>query len=323
MRLDKAKYLELYRTMLRIRLAERRVSDIYPTDKIQSPIHLSIGQEAVAAGLCAALKPSDHLHGTYRGHAAFIAKGGEMRKLFAEFYGKDTGCTRGKGGSMHLTAPEVGLLSASAIVGSTIPVATGDALASKMQGRKWVVATIFGDGAIDEGVFFESVNFAVLKKLPILYVLENNNYAVHSRVADRHAQPQLHRIAQGLGLPGKRFDGSDVAVVYRAVSDAVGSLRRSGGPMLLEFMVYRWFEHVGHSMDFAEKYRRPGEQALAKKHDPLLLAERVLRSRYKVPAATFANMEREATAEIDDAVRFAEESPLPSTARLMSDLYAA
>jgi TPP-dependent pyruvate/acetoin dehydrogenase alpha subunit len=155
--------LELYRTMLRIRLAELRIVDIYPTDKIQSPVHLSIGQEAVAAGVCRALKSSDHVLGTYRGHAIYIAKGGDMNGMFAELYGKATGCAKGRGGSMHLVAPEAGLMGCSAIVGGTIPVAVGDALAAKMEGRGRVAAVFFGDGALDEGVFFESANFAVLK----------------------------------------------------------------------------------------------------------------------------------------------------------------
>ncbi len=321
-RLDASTGRDLYRVMLKIRLAEQRIASLYPSDKIQSPVHLSIGQEAVSAGVCRALRATDHVYGTYRGHGLFISKGGDLKAMFAELYGKDTGCARGKGGSMHLVAPQIGLMGCSAVVASTIPVATGDALASTMQGRPRVVAAVFGDGGVDEGVFFESVNFAVLKSLPIIYVCENNGLAVHSTVSDRHRRTELFRISEGLGLPGQRYDGNDVGVVYTTMADAVERVRQGGGPVLLEYMTYRWYEHVGPGTDYHETYRDPQEAARALSHDPLERARAMLAARFGVTEAMVRQWEQETLREIDEAVAFAERSPFPSVDRLSEDLYA-
>lgn len=319
---DRALGLRLYETMLRIRLAEQRIIEIYPSDKIQSPVHLSIGQEAVSAGVSLALAEGDHLYGTYRGHGLFIARGAGLEKLYAELYGKDAGCTRGKGGSMHLFAPEVGLMGCSAIVGSMIPVAVGDALAAKTLGQKRVSAAVFGDGAVDEGVFFESVNFAALKKLPVLFVCENNKYAIHSKVADRHAQTRIARFGEGLGLKGKTLDGDDVFEVYKETRAAAESLRRGGAPVLLEFGTHRWHEHVGPGVDYRESYRLPGEETRAKRSDPLARAKAVLKKRWKVAEPELAAMETRLRAEVDAAVDFAEKAPFPAADRLDADTYA-
>lgn len=318
---ERAVSLELYRTMLRIRLAELRIVEIYPSDKIQSPVHLSIGQEAVAAGVCAALKRTDHVLGTYRGHALYIAKGGELPAMFAELYGKETGCAKGRGGSMHLVAPDAGLLGCSAIVGSTIPVAVGDALAARMEGRKRVSAVFFGDGALDEGVFFESANFAVLKNLPILFVCENNGYGIHSKVSDRRKQTRLCRAAEGLGLEGSRHDGDDADAVFAAASDAVAKILRGGPPRLLEFTTHRWHEHVGPGKDYAAAYRVPGEEARALKNDPVETSRRRLLKRFGVEPARLDLLRRRAELEIDRAVAFAEASPFPSPDTLLAEPY--
>ena len=313
--------LELYAVMLKIRFAEQRIISIYPTDKIQSPIHLCIGQEAVAAGVCRALRCSDRLYGTYRGHGIYIAKGGDLGRMFAELYGRDTGCARGKGGSMHLAAPEVGLVGCSAIVASLIPVATGDALAARMQGNDRVVCAFFGDGAVDEGVFFESVNFAVLKGLPIVYVCENNGYAVHSPVSDRHKQDKLYRLAEGLGLRGTRHDGNDAMAVFRAMSRAMESARRGGGPALLEYTTNRWYEHVGTDTDYNETYRNPADSSEATKNDPIKRAAARLKRRGL--GRELAAVETAVRDEIDRAVAFAEISPFRSLEPLHADLIEA
>lgn len=313
--------LALYRLMLKIRLAEERIVALYPSDKIQSPVHLSVGQEAVAAGVCLALAPDDHIHGTYRGHGVYIAKGGDLGRMFAELYGKDTGCARGKGGSMHLTAPEVGLVGCSAIVASLIPVATGDALAAQMQAGPRVVCSFFGDGAVDEGVFYESVNFAVLKGLPIVYVCENNGYAIHSRVPDRHKQTELFRLTEGLGLRGSRHDGNDARVVFKTMSRAVAAARRGKGPVLLEYMTNRWHEHVGPGTDFQEAYRHPKDRARAAQSDPLRIMEAVLKRRGQSRERLDA-LAAEIGREVDRAVAFAEKSPFPPLESLHAGLYA-
>jgi len=321
-RCDAATSIELYRSMLRIRLAEQRIVELYPSDKIQSPVHLSVGQEAIAAGVCRALLGSDHVYGTYRGHAYYLAKGGDMKRMFAELFGKDTGCARGKGGSMHLVDPDAGLMACSAIVASTIPVATGDAYASLRMASKRAVVSVFGDGAIDEGVFFESVNFAVLKKLPILYILENNWYAIHSKVPERRKQTELWRVAEGLGLEGERHDGNDAGAVYSVMSKAVAAIKKGAGPKLIEFTAYRWHEHVGPGVDFHEPYRRSNEQALAMKNDPLKLAKADLAKRCGVKDEMFAHWEAEARREVVEAVEFAEKSPFPTVERLYQDVFA-
>lgn len=319
--LDRETLEQLYRCMLKIRLTELRIAEIYPSDKIQSPVHLCIGQEAVSAGVCRALQKEDHLYGTYRSHGIFIAKGGELKKFFAELYAKDTGCSRGKGGSMHLVAPEVGLIGCSAVVSSTIPIATGDALASQMQGRPRVVVAFFGDGAIDEGVFFESVNFAALKKLPILFVCENNHYAIHSKVGDRHKQTEIYRYGLSLGMAGQRFDGNNVEEVYSSMRQAVQEVRAGGDPRLLEYMTYRWYEHVGPNQDHSELYRDALRLKIALTQDPLALAKQRLAESYGTNESTFAEWESAVRAEIEEAVDFAEKSPFPNSDQLLKDLY--
>lgn len=321
LKLEEEMLSDLYRVMLKIRLTEEKITAIYPSDKIQSPIHLSVGQEAVSAGVCQAMAKHDHLYGTYRSHGLFIAKGGDLKKMFAELYGKDTGSARGKGGSMHLAAPEWGLMGCSAIVASTIPVATGDALASKLQGRPRIVVSFFGDGAPDEGIFFESVNFAVLKKLPIIYVCENNHYAIHSKVSDRHVQTDLFRCADGLGLSGKRFEGNDVRIVYSVMKEAVEAVRKDGGPLLLEFMTYRWSEHVGPGMDHAEAYRDKEKLARALSNDPVENAKQVLERDFQVSEEIFHRWKRMVGEEIEEAVDFAEKSSFPQAEALYDDLF--
>jgi len=321
MRLEKEKLIELFQFMAKIRIAEEKIAEIYPSDKIQSPIHLSMGQEAVSAGVCRALERTDHLYGTYRSHGLYIARGGDLKKFFAELYGRNTGCNRGKGGSMHVVAPEVGLMGASAIVASTIPIATGDALASAMQGRERVVVAFFGDGAVDEGVFFESINFAVLKKLPILYVCENNHYAIHSKVSDRHKQTELFRMGEGLGLTGYRWDGDDVTRVYSHMRQACQQIRNGGEPLLLEFMTYRWYEHVGPKTDHLEAYRDQDKLAQALHNDSLEKARVLLRSKFGVSQETIARWEEAIKKEVEEAVQFAEESPFPVAEELYQDVY--
>lgn len=313
--------MELYRIMLRIRRAEEKIVEIYPSDKIQSPVHLSIGQEAVSAGVCYALRPEDRVYGTYRGHGLFIAKGGDLKSMFAELYGKDTGCARGRGGSMHLLAPEVGLMGCSAIVASMVPVATGDALASQMRGRPYVVLAFFGDGAVDEGIFFESLNFAALKSLPIVYVCENNGLAIHSRISDRHRKTEIYRYVEGLGIPGYRFDGNDAGLVYSTTAQAVQRVRDTDGPLFLEYMTCRHYEHVGPGTDLDADYRDPMDLAQAADNDPLKRAKWILQERFGVPQAWFEEQERWAQGEVEEAALFAEQSPFPEPAGLCGDLF--
>ncbi len=200
----------LYKSLLRIRRLEEEIARIYPTDQIKSPVHLSIGQEAVSVGVCEALTPPDVVFGTYRGHALYLAKGGDLRRLVAELFGKVTGCARGKGGSMHLIDKAAGVMGTSAVVGTTIANAVGYAYARKYRREGAIVASFFGDGASEEGVFAESLNFAALKRLPILFVCENNQYAIHTHQSRRQYLPALCERVRAHGIPAERIENNDV-----------------------------------------------------------------------------------------------------------------
>ncbi|MCS7045871.1 MAG: thiamine pyrophosphate-dependent dehydrogenase E1 component subunit alpha, partial [Gemmataceae bacterium] len=257
----------LYRQLVRIRRVEEHIAQVYPSDCIKSPIHLSIGQEAVSVGVCANLRREDVVFGTYRGHALYLARGGDLRAMIAELYGKATGCTGGWGGSMHLIAPEAGMLGASAIVGTTIANAVGYAFALKKgparpsaatadaegpshPGGAAIVASFFGDGATEEGVFGESLNFAALKRLPILFVCENNQYAIHTHQRRRQGLPDICGRARAYGIPAERIANGDVFEIIHRSRDLITQVRRDGGPRFLEVMTYRWTEHVGPGEDF-------------------------------------------------------------------------
>src|SRR5262245_10762295 len=201
---------QLYRSLYRIRRVEEEIARVYPTDKIKSPVHLSIGQEAVSVGICAALEPSDVVFGTYRGHALYLAKGGDLKQMIAELYGKVTGCARGKGGSMHLIDPEAGVMGASAVVGTTIANAVGYAYALLLRQSRSIVVSFFGDGATEEGVFAESLNFAVLRQLPILFVCENNQYAIHTHQRQRQGIPDICAKAHAFGMRAERVDNNNL-----------------------------------------------------------------------------------------------------------------
>src|ERR1700722_17175495 len=198
-----------YREMHRIRRVEEEIARIYPSDKIMSPVHLSIGQEPISVGVCQALEADDVVFGTYRSHALYLAKGGDLREMMAELYGKSTGCARGKGGSMHLIDVKHNIMGASAVVSTTIPQAVGYAYALKLRKKPNIVVSFFGEGATEEGVFYESLQFAALKKAPVIFVCENNLYAIHSAWADRHAHVHLCDRVRGFGIPAQQIDHND------------------------------------------------------------------------------------------------------------------
>jgi TPP-dependent pyruvate/acetoin dehydrogenase alpha subunit len=308
-------YEKLYRSLYRIRLLEEEVARVYPSDKIKSPVHLSIGQEAVSVGVCAGLAPDDVVFGTYRGHALYLAKGGDMKAMVAELYGKTTGCTAGKGGSMHLIATEAGMMGTSAVVGTTIANAVGYAYALRLQGRAAIVASFFGDGATEEGVFAESLNFAVLHRLPVLFVCENNGYAIHTCQERRQGKPDVCARARAHGMPAERIEHNDVLHLFRRATAIADQVRGGGGPHFLEVMTYRWREHVGPNTDFQLGYRTEDEAA------PWVADDQVARLGAMIPASQRARIEEEAAAEVADAFAFAEESPEPAGAELLTDVY--
>jgi TPP-dependent pyruvate/acetoin dehydrogenase alpha subunit len=308
-------YDRFYRSLYRIRRVEEELARAYPTDKIRSPIHLSIGQEAVAVGVCEALRPDDIVFGTYRGHAMYLAKGGDLKRMIAELFGKVTGCAKGKGGSMHLVDAAHGVMGASAIVGTTIPVAVGYAYALGVQRRDRIVACFFGDGATDEGVFYESLNFAALKRLPIIFVCENNSYAIHTHLLRRQPHANICERARAFGVPAQQIE-DDVLLLHERVSAAVRALAAGErGPFFFECLTYRWKEHVGPNEDFNLGYRTKEEA------EPWMKNDQVKRLAEFVGPDRRVRIEEDVEAEIQAALAFAEESPFPEPAELLTDVF--
>jgi TPP-dependent pyruvate/acetoin dehydrogenase alpha subunit len=307
-------YERLYRALYRIRRVEEEIARVYPTDKIKSPVHLSIGQEAVSVGVCEALTPRDVVFGTYRGHALYLARGGDLQRMIAELYGKATGCTHGKGGSMHLIAPEQGVMGTSAVVGTTIANAVGYAYAVKYSRRDAIVVSFFGDGATEEGVFSESLNFAALKRLPILFVCENNQYAIHTHQSRRQANLAICDRARAHELPAESINANEVLHLCERVKEIVKRVRAGEGPWFLEVLTYRWKEHVGPSEDYHLGHRTEEEAA------PWIADDPVRRLGENIEFAVRARLENEVQEEIRDAFAFAEASPFPEPNELLSDV---
>jgi TPP-dependent pyruvate/acetoin dehydrogenase alpha subunit len=300
---------ELFFKALRIRLVEEKVIEVYPSDCIQSPVHLSIGQEAVAVGVCHRLRRTDLLFATYRSHAFYLAKGGDLKQMMAELYGKSTGCGKGKAGSMHLAAPEAGMMGASAVVASTTPQAVGAALAAKMRQTGQVIVAVFGDGATDQGAHHESLNFAALHHVPVLFVCENNGLAVHTRREARQAYAISDQAAL-YGIPFVKLEeGYDPVAVDDLIGRLISEIRSEGGPRFVEIVTCRYKEHVGVGDDSHLAYRNQTRLARWKSLDPLL-QDASLRKRFSP----------DIDLEIADAVAFAESSPWPTHVDLLTDV---
>lgn len=319
MKLDRDKLVEMCRTMVKIRAFEERVGELFLQGRIWGTVHLYTGQEAMAVGSCSALEAEDYITSTHRGHGHCIAKGGDVRKMMAEIFGRATGYCKGKGGSMHIADMEAGILGANAIVGDGIAIAVGAALAIRRKGTNQVSLAFFGDGGVNTGVFHEAVNLAAVLRLPVVLVCENNQFAVStpatyslpvSRVSDR---------GSAYGIPACTVDGNDVLAVYEVVKEAVSRARQGGGPSLIEGVTYRW---EGHYKGDPQVYRSPEEVAeWREKRDPIrlfaahLLAERVLMEEQ------IESIHAEIQAEIEEAVAYAEGSPEPAPSSLGGDLY--
>lgn len=310
MNLPESLYERLFFKSLLIRRFEERIIELYPSDRIQSPVHLSIGQESIAAGLCEHLNAEDWLYGTYRSHAFYIAKGGDLSRMMAELYGKVTGGCKGKAGSMHLAAPEVGFMGSSAVVSSSIPHAVGTALARKIKGESAVTVAVFGDGATDEGVYHESLNFASLHELPVLFVCENNNLAVHSSPSARQSY-SISEHAKVYGLPVSILDeGYDLQATHDAFGEVVEQVRRSRNPRFIEAKTFRYYEHVGPGLDFQSGYRHESDCIAWREKDPLCIDQ-----------ARVDRYDPEIKGLIDVAVEFAEASDWPGIEELLTDVY--
>jgi len=309
--------LETYRRMLRIRLFEGEGTRLFRIGKIPGAYHSSIGHEAAIVGACMALRTDDAMTGTHRSHGHPIGKGARLNALMAELMGKSSGICRGRGGSMHLADNSVGIIGESAIVGGGIPLATGCGLSAKVRKTDQVALCFFGDGAVNQGTFHESLNMASLWKLPVVYLCENNGYALTTSVPRSHAQQSIARRAEAYAIPGVEVDGQDVQAVYAATTAAVARARGGGGPTLIEARTYRFDEHNVGLLVPGVPYRTREEIEVQKQQrDPLVLYRDVLARDHEISGDSLDNIEREAKAEVDAAVRFAEESPFPDPGEL-------
>lgn len=310
------------RDMLRIRVAEEFVADLAESGEAKCPCHLGIGQEAVAVGVSAHLRASDRVFGAHRSHSHYIALGGGLLELFAEVLGKEAGASKGMGGSMHLYGPEVGFHGSVPIVGATIPIATGAALACKFDGRGDVGVSYLGDGAAEEGVFHESLNLAVTMRLPVLYVCENNLFSSHLDIHLRQPENRIARFAQAHDIPYHVVDGNDVVAVSRAAEDLISRSRAGGGPGFLEAVTYRWRGHVGPKEDIdVGLRRRPDELVAWKKRDPVRRLADALVARGALPKDGVASITGELRVECAAAVDTARKAPYPPVANLLDFVY--
>jgi TPP-dependent pyruvate/acetoin dehydrogenase alpha subunit len=303
--------------MKRIRRFEEVTAEIYPSDKIKSPIHLAIGQEQVAVAVCDGLEDGDWVGGYYRSHAVYLAKGGSMPEIMAEMYGKASGCCGGKGGSMHVISTAAGVIGSSAVVASQIPVAAGYALAAKQAGRGRVVAVFLGDGAAEEGCFYETLNFAALHRLPLFFVVENNGLAIHEPLAKRRADPDgICPVAEALGVPATRIIDGDIFAIHKTAGEAIAALRAGSGPRLMEVLVHRRRQHVGPREDYDQGYRSRAEA------EPWIASDPLARLTEQVDAGLRQRIDAEIEDEIASAVLFSENSPPPPPEKLTADVYA-
>ena len=304
-------------------MVEERICELYPEKEIRCPVHLCIGQEAVAAGVCANLKVGDYVLSNHRSHGHYLAKGGDLKAMMAEIYGKSTGCSLGKGGSMHLVDLKVNFLGSTPIVAGMIPVATGVAFGTLMQKKNEVTAVFFGDAATEEGVFAEALNFAALKKLPIVFICENNLYSVYSPLSVRQPKERSNlKIARGFGVYAEGGDGNDALMVYRCAQKAVRHARSGKGPVFLEFDTYRYREHCGHNFDNNLGYRSEEEFRSWQERCPLDTLGKKLIHNGLLNERSLAAMKAKISGEIDAAVAFARRSPFPKKREVSSDLYA-
>lgn len=313
--------LVLYRQMLTIRRCEEQLAKLYAAGRIWGACHTYVGEEAVATGVCAHLRPDDVVFSTHRGHGHALAKGVTPRELIAELMGRITGCSGGRGGSMHLFKPEVGMMGTSGIVGPCIPLAAGAAYAALLLKQDRIGVAFFGDGASNNGAFHEGLNMASVWRLPALFVCENNLYATEVPFAHVANNPSIASRAQAYGMPGVEVDGNDVIEVYRAAQEAIRRARSGGGPTLLECKTYRTRPHSEGMRDAG--YRTAEEVAAWKARCPIKRLETVLLTEKAVTPEGLARIDLEIQAVVADAVQFAQASPAPDPASVADHLYSA
>lgn len=308
----------LYKMML-IRGFEEKVEELFSLNLIHGSTHLYIGQEATAVGACKALNKDDYITSTHRGHGHCIAKGGDVKYMMAELLGRKTGYCKGKGGSMHIADIDIGILGANGVVGGGIPIATGAGLSIKMRGTKQVVICFFGDGAVNQGSFHESLNLASIWNLPVIYIIENNLYGMSMAVSKAVKIERLADRAKAYNIPGIVMDGNDVINVYDTVSEAVEKVRNGEGPILIESLTYRW---RGHSRSDARAYRTREEEAEWREKCPIKRFKERLIAEGLLTEEGFRELQMKVDEDLNSAVEFAKASPFPDPEDLLSDVYA-
>jgi len=313
--------LKMYETMLLIRRFEEKAGDLVASGEIKTPCHLYIGEEAVATGVCQALNKEDYIFGNHRSHGHYIAKGGSLKELMAELFCKAAGCSKGKGGSMHVIAPEVGLLGTPPIVAASVPIAVGAALSSSIKGEDRVSVSFFGDGATNEGVFYESLNFAALKKLPVIFVCENNLYSTHMPISKISADTNIAKKASIFNMPGLKIDGNDVIKVYQTAKKAIKQARKGDGPTLIECVTYRLRGHVGFSDDLDKGLRSKKELDSWMARCPIKMLEELLTKEGILSESEKNQISQKIEREIEEAVIFAKESDYPEEKELNKDIF--
>ena len=320
--LDADTLYSLLYSMLRIRKIEERIAELYPEQEMRCPVHLCIGQEAIAAGVCANMSRDDYVLSNHRSHSHYLAKGGDLKAMMAEIYGKATGASRGRGGSQHLIDLAANVLGTVPLVGGTIPVAVGVAFGSAMQNKDAVTAVFFGDGAVEEGIMHESLNFASLKKLPVIFVCENNLYAVYTPLSARQPRREIFSLARGHAVESFQVDGNDAIAIYETAKDAVNRAKNGGGPTFMECKTYRWREHCGPNYDDDIGYRTVEEIEEWQKRDPIEILKIYMMSHGMTPDEQLGKISEEIEDEIEEAVIFAKESPFPQQGELLEHLYS-
>ena len=315
------KQLAFYKKLYLIRRTEEKIREHYMEDEMKTPVHLSLGEEAIVVGICEALRPQDQIFGTYRSHGIYLARTGETDAFFAELYGKESGLGKGKVGSMHLCAPEAGLMGTSAIVGGGIPVAVGAAYANKRKGNGKIVAVFFGDGAVDEGVFWESLNVACLMKLPIIFICEDNGYAVHTPKSVRQGYDSIVNIVKQFNCNVFESDSTDVSNIYEEACSIVDLMLNQNGPCFFYTKYYRYLEHVGVNEDYDCGYRTKDEFNKWFERDPII-QQRCRLLKLGVPEDEVIKIEQDINEQINKSVLLAQKAPFPNSDELHMEIYA-
>ena len=315
------KNIALYQTMHLIRMCEEKIRVHYPSDKLKTPVHLCIGLEAIVAGVIYLLKSDDQVFGTYRNHGIYLAKSGNTDRFFGEMFGRVTGESRGKSGSMHLSAPESGFMGSSAIVGTTIPLSLGCAFVNQQKNNGRLTAVFFGDGATDEGVFWESLNFACLKKLPLMFICEDNGLAIHSKTSERQGYRSITDIVNQFDCHVIQSKSTDPEVIAELTAKGISHIHEKGGPVFFHFKYYRYLEHVGINEDFHSGYRSREEFELWRKVDPVSL-QRAKLIKYGLKESSIQEIENTTIEQIEKSIALASQAPFPPETDLYQDVYA-